>query len=157
VTARRLQIALGMKARDIMTRDPACCFAATPLDVVARLMVVHDCGEIPVLDANGAPIGVVTDRDICVRAVAHGRNPVEMTAGQIMSTPCVTIGEDDGVDECLAILESNLIRRAPVIDASGRCCGIVSQADVARNATEHETAELLREVSRPVPSSASFI
>lgn len=145
------------KVRDIMTRSPACCTADTPLEEVARMMIMHDCGEIPVLDADGTPIGVVTDRDICCRTVAQGRNPLELTAGEVMSTPCVTVRVDDSVRECCEVLESQMIRRVPVVDASGICCGIVSQADIARGADERETAELLREVSRPIPPTATFI
>ena len=145
------------KVRDIMTRAPACCSADTPVEEIARMMVMQDCGEIPVLDEDGTPIGVITDRDICCRTVAQGLNPLEMTAQQIMSTPCVTVRVDDSVRECCEVLESHMIRRVPVVDTQGVCCGIVSQADIARGADEHETAELLREVSRPIPPTATFI
>jgi len=145
------------KVRDIMTRSPACCGVDTPLEEVARMMIMHDCGEIPVVDADGKPIGVVTDRDICCRTVAQGRNPLEMTAGQVMSSPCVTVRVDDSLRECCEVLESQMIRRVPVVDANGVCCGIVSQADIARGADARETAELLREVSRPIPPTATFI
>lgn len=145
------------KVRDIMTRSPACCGADTPLEEVARMMIMHDCGEIPVLDEDGTPIGVVTDRDICCRTIAQGINPMEMSAGQVMSSPCVTVRVDDSVHECCEVLESHMIRRVPVVDTKGVCCGIVSQADIARGADEHETAELLREVSRPIQPTATFI
>ncbi|WP_053234216.1 CBS domain-containing protein [Sandaracinus amylolyticus] len=145
------------KVRDIMTRSPACCSASTSLEEVARMMIVHDCGEIPVLDDVGTPIGVVTDRDIACRTVAQGKNPLEMTAGQVMSSPCVTVNVDDSIHECCEVLESNMIRRVPVVDSKGRCCGIVSQADVARAGDEHETAELLREISRPLQATSTFI
>ena len=145
------------KVREIMTRSPGCCTASTPLEDVARMMIMHDCGEIPVLDDEGTPIGVVTDRDICCRTVAQGKNPLEMTAGEVMSSPCVTVGVDDTVHECCEVLEAHMIRRVPVVDARGVCCGIVSQADIARGADARETADLLREVSRPIPATANFI
>lgn len=146
-----------MKVREIMTRSPACCDVETPLSEVARMMVIHDCGEIPVLDALGAPVGVVTDRDITCRAVAEGRNPLDLLARDVMTTPCVTISQNDDVRDCLEVLESNMIRRVPVVDADGRCCGILSQADIARSDSEEHTAELVRQVSRPIPSHISFI
>ena len=62
-------------ARDVMTPKPARCSPSTTLDVVAKLMVKHNCGEIPVVDGADQVIGVVTDRDIVCRVVAHGRNP----------------------------------------------------------------------------------
>lgn len=145
------------KVRDIMTRSPACADATTPVPDIARMMVENDCGEIPVLDADGAPIGVVTDRDIVVRAIARDRSPMDLSARDVMSTPCVTVRDADDVRECLDVLEAHMIRRVPVVDAQGRCCGIVSQADLARQTDEHATAELLKEVSRPVSSTAAFI
>src|SRR5262245_31005264 len=63
-------------ARDIMTKDPACCTPKTSLDEVARMMVKNNCGEIPVIDANDRVVGVITDRDIVCRVVAEGRNPI---------------------------------------------------------------------------------
>ena len=71
-------------ARDVMTADPACCSPATTLDQVAKMMVLNDCGEIPVIDAANKPIGVITDRDIVCRVVADGKNPMAHTAEQYM-------------------------------------------------------------------------
>lgn len=59
-----------------MTEDPACCTPNTTLDQVAKLMIQNDCGEIPVVDVNDRPVGVVTDRDIVCRVVAAGKNPI---------------------------------------------------------------------------------
>jgi CBS domain-containing protein len=146
-----------MKVRDIMTRHPACCSASTPLVDVAQMMVHYDCGEIPVIDDAGEPIGVITDRDITCRVVAQNKSASELKAEDCMTSPCVTVSVDDDVRDCVGVLESYMIRRAPVIDAQGRCCGIVSQADIARMGDEHDAAELVREVSRPIPPFASFI
>ncbi len=67
-----------------MTPNPTCCRPDTPLQEVARLMVEHDCGEIPIIDESGKPLGVVTERDICCHTLAQGKNPLDMTAGDIM-------------------------------------------------------------------------
>ena len=64
------------RAREVMTPDPACCTPTTTLDLVAKMMIQTDCGEIPVLDVNDRVIGVVTDRDIVCRVVAEGKNPM---------------------------------------------------------------------------------
>ena len=74
-----------MPVTDRMTRNPTCCRSDTPLQEVARLMVEHDCGEIPIADEYGRPLGVVTYRDMC-RTVAHGKNPLDMTAGDIIAS-----------------------------------------------------------------------
>jgi CBS domain-containing protein len=82
-------------ARDVMTADPACCTPQTTLDQVAKMMVQNNCGEIPVIDVNDQPIGVVTDRDIVCRVVAEGKNPMADTAETCMSQPLVTVRADD--------------------------------------------------------------
>src|SRR5262245_47531509 len=137
-------------ARDIMTKDPACCTPTTTLDEVARLMVKNDCGEIPVIDANDRVIGVVTDRDIVCRVVAEGRNPIGYTAQMCMTHPVVTINENAPFDQVVSIMETHQIRRVPIVKDGGGCSGIISQADLARRGTEHQVAEVVGEISKGV-------
>jgi CBS domain-containing protein len=139
-----------MEVKDIMTKDPACCTPDTNLQEVARLMIECDCGEIPVVEDRQSmkPVGVVTDRDICCRTVAKGKNPLEMTAGDCMSSPCVTVTPEMSVEDCCRVMEENQIRRVIVVDENGACCGIVAQADIALHAPKQETADVVREVSR---------
>jgi CBS domain-containing protein len=144
-----------MKVRDIMTEDPVCCGPGTTIPQVARLMVDCNCGEIPVVDANGLLIGVVTDRDIACRVVAKDKNPLQTTAQDCMSSPVMTVTADTSVQECCETMEINQVRRLPVIDARGNCCGIVAQADIARLASEDQTAQVVRDVSRPAKSPSS--
>ena len=139
---------MAKTARDVMTPDPACCTPSTTLDQVARMMVQNDCGEIPVIDVNDQPIGVVTDRDIVCRVVAVGKNPLAYTADTCMSQPVVTVNADDPLDEVVATMEKHQIRRVPVVDERGCCAGIISQADVAWTEPLPEVGELVREVSR---------
>lgn len=145
-----------MNVKDIMTTDPVCCNAETPLSDVARMMVERDCGEIPVVQHGTVkrPIGVITDRDITVRTVAAGRNPLELTAKDCMTQPVITVAPDDTLDACCAAMEEHQIRRVPVVDAKGSCCGMVSQADIARAASPQDTAEVVREVSEPSGGAA---
>jgi CBS domain-containing protein len=140
-----------MNVKEIMTPRPACCTASTPLREVAKLMVQNDCGEIPVVegDDRGTLIGVITDRDIVCRIVADGKNPVDYTAGDCMSTPVVVVWESTQVEDCARLMEEHQIRRVPVVDGGGACCGIVSQADIAQHASRRITAELVRDVSQP--------
>lgn len=137
-----------MKARDVMTPDPACCTPDTPVDEVAQLMAQNNCGEIPIVNINDQVIGVVTDRDIVCRVVAERKNPIGHTVESCMSQPVVTVDEDTPLDEVVATMEKHQIRRVPVIGDGGCCAGIISQADVARDAPEREVAELVREVSQ---------
>ena len=135
-------------AQDVMTENPACCRPRTTLDQVARLMVQHDCGEIPVVDSVEHVVGVVTDRDIVCRVVAEGKNPSGHTAESCMTTDVVTVRADASLDEVISTMEKHQIRRVPVVDERDCCVGIISQADVAWKRPEREVAELVREVSR---------
>ena len=148
-----------MQVREIMTRNPACCTTDTKLQEVAILMVKHDCGATPVVESKKAMklVGVITDRDITTRSVAEGKNPLEMTVGDCMSSPCVTVSQDMSIEECCTVMEKNKVRRVPVVDESGNCCGIVAQADIAQHATKQETAEVVKGVSQPADVASTHI
>ncbi len=135
---------------EIMTKDPACCSADDGLQSVAKMMVDNDCGCIPVVEDTSSrkPIGIVTDRDICCRAVAEGRNPLDLSARDVMTVNVVTVTPDTSIEDCCNLMEQHQIRRIAVVDDTGACCGIVAQADIAVNADEHKTAEVVQEVSR---------
>jgi CBS domain-containing protein len=135
-------------ARDIMTPAPQCCSGETTLNDVANLMVEADCGEIPITDSSNRLLGVITDRDIVCRVVAKGKNPSAVCASDVMTQPVVCVKEDSSLDDVLAVMEENQIRRVPVVDETGCCCGIIAQADVALNAREGQVGELVREVSK---------
>ena len=140
-----------MQVREIMTTDPACCTADASLEEVAKAMVEHDCGEIPIVRSSSdkSLLGVVTDRDIVCRLVAEGRNPVDEAAEACMSSPVVSVHESTPVEDCAKLMEDNQIRRVPVVNGGGMVCGIVSQADIAKNASRKITADLVKDVSQP--------
>jgi len=146
-----------MQVKEVMTANPACCTPDTPLPAVAKLMVDNDCGEIPVVEnkQSNIPVGVVTDRDIVCRTVAKDKNPLELTAADCMSTSIVTVTPDTQVEECCRIMEEKQIRRVPVVDANGACCGIVALADLARGAKSGVAGEVVKEVSEPSKSTAA--
>lgn len=139
-----------MLVRDIMTADPGCCTLETSIPDVARLMVKYDCGEIPITDPETSRLaGVITDRDIVCRVIAEGRRPESAFARDVMTSPVVSVTPETTVDACCQLMETNQIRRLPVVDRDGRCIGIVAQADVAREASERDTAEVVKAVSEP--------
>ena len=133
----------------VMTANPACCTTTTPLREVARMMIDNDCGQIPVVDAQGMPLGVVTDRDIAVRIVAEGRDTLAATAGDAMTSPAQTVREDSSLKDATQLMEAAKIRRVPVVDQQGKLSGIVSVADIARAGKDHQTVEVVKEVSEP--------
>src|SRR5262249_43816165 len=139
------------RVKDLMTPAPACCVPGTPLPEVAILFTQYDCGSIPVVDNkdSGRPVGIVTDRDVACRAVAAGRNALELRAGACMTPPCVTVAEDMALEDCLALMEGNRVRRIVVVNDSGAVCGIVAQADLALKSDERRVGEVLRSLSEP--------
>jgi CBS domain-containing protein len=142
---------MKVKVADLMTKDPACCTPDSPLHEVARIMKLYDCGAVPVvgdLDSK-FPIGIVTDRDIVTRVLADCVNPLGLTARDCMTAPAETVTEETDLDDCIELLEERQIRRVIVVDRTGRCSGIVAQADVASHASKRKAGELLQEVSRP--------
>jgi CBS domain-containing protein len=146
-----------MQVKEVMTADPACCISETSLQEVAAMMVDHDCGEIPVVGDKETkqPIGVITDRDIVCRTVAQGLNPLDLSVADCMTQPCVTVTPDMSVEECSNIMELNKIRRVPVVDADGACCGIVALADIVINAKRKVAAEVVKEVSEPSAAAST--
>jgi CBS domain-containing protein len=145
-----------MKARDLMTPDPAQVTPSDTLQRVSQLMAEHDCGLIPVVTAadQRAVVGVVTDRDIALRGVAEGRPPTT-PIGDIMTTNPETVRPDDDIDTVEKLMSERQIRRVVVVDGSGECVGIIAQADLARAAkrrsdpTPKEMVDVLESISRP--------
>ena len=138
-----------MTVASVMTDKPACCTPNSSLTEVARLMVDHDCGQIPVVEdlVTRKLAGVITDRDIATRIVAQGRNSAEARAADCMSTPCIAVTAETSLEQCCEAMETNKIRRVPVVDGKGSVIGIVSLADVVRNAKAATSAALVKEVS----------
>ena len=145
-----------MKISEIMTRAPACAVPESPLEEIARLMVQKDCGAIPIVEDRESRrlVGVVTDRDITCRSLANSRDPMELTANDVMTTILFTVAPDATLEECCELMERNQVRRMMVVDDSGACVGIVAQADIARVAPENKTAELVKDVSRSAFATA---
>jgi CBS domain-containing protein len=141
-----------MSVSSVMTENPACCTPSTLLSDVARLMVDNDCGEIPVVEdlSTRRLAGVITDRDIATRVVATGQNSAEARACDCMTASCVTVTADTTLEDCCELMESNKIRRVPVVDGQGGVIGIVSLADVVRTAASSTTAAVVKEVSTDV-------
>lgn len=137
-----------MNVSEIMTKNPATCTEKDSLQDVAKMMVDNDCGCIPVVDDTKKPVGMITDRDITVRTVAEGKNPLDLTAGDAMTKNVSTVTQDSSVEDCCNLMEEKQIRRVTVVDENGACCGIVAQADVATKANAEKTAEVVQEVSK---------
>lgn len=137
-----------MKIRDIMTMRVT---SANPDDTIAyaaRLMADEDVGALPVV-GDGKVIGMLTDRDIAVRAVAGATSP-QSEVRKIMSQDVITCSPDDELDDVLEIMSSEQVRRLPVCESDGKMVGIVALADAAhRDANKAEVGEALDEICEP--------
>jgi CBS domain-containing protein len=140
---------MGPKVKDVMTMRPRSVRPDTPVSEVAELMDHEDVGSIPVVDDGDRLVGLVTDRDIVVRAIARGKDPRGMPAREVASQDLVTVEDETSLSDALQLMANYQIRRLPVIDGDSRLIGVVSQADVALEAKEKSTGELVEHISRP--------
>jgi len=111
-------------------------------------MESEDVGSIPVLDGEQLS-GIVTDRDIVLRAVAKGKDPRGMPVREVCSSEVVSVGPDQNLSDALELMATNQVRRLPVVDDENRLVGVLSQADVALEAKERDVGELVGQISRP--------
>jgi CBS domain-containing protein len=141
-----------MKAHEIMSRNPTSVTPDTTLVDAARLMKDENIGVIPVVDSLDSRrlIGVVTDRDIAVRAVAAGRDGITTSVGHIMTADVRTSGPDDSVNDVMALMGREQIRRVPIVDERGTLVGIIAQADIVLEAKDDKKAErTVEKISEP--------
>jgi CBS domain-containing protein len=133
-------------AREIMTPDATCVGEKETLADAARKMADLGVGSLPICGDDNRLKGMLTDRDIVVKALAHGRNPADSTAGEFAQGKPVTIGADDDAKEILRTMGQYKVRRLPVIDGH-QLVGIVALADVARALPDKPVGDLLDAIS----------
>ena len=138
-----------MKARDLMSKNPASVTPETSIRDAARLMKSEDVGVLPVVESAGSKrvVGLVTDRDIAVRAVAEGKT--EASVRDVMTADPRTAREDDDVDSVMSLMGSEQVRRIPIVDERGQLVGIVAQADIVREASDRKAERTVEKISQP--------
>ncbi len=136
-----------MKVSEMMTQDVCVVAPGDSLRDAARMMVQKDIGSVPVGE-NDRLVGFITDRDIAVRAVAEGKDP--MTAvREVMSEDVKYCFENDDVEEVSRNMADLRIRRLPVVDVNKRLVGIVSLANFAHSGDDSASDSLLKGVAAP--------
>jgi CBS domain-containing protein len=119
------------------------------LQEAAKMMKSLDVGSLPVCDGNRL-LGMLTDRDITIRATAEGRDPTTTTVRETMTEKILYCYEDQDVREAAQIMEERQIRRLPILNRDKRLVGIVSLGDLAVDSGQEQIAgEALTEISRP--------
>jgi CBS domain-containing protein len=125
------------RASNLMTAPVAAILATENLADAAKRMRESDCGSLPVVDEQGRPIGMITDRDIALHIAPRGLNAKRVLVRECMTENVVSCELDDHADRCLRLMATNQVRRLPVVNAEGILTGIISQADLARHAEHH--------------------
>ena len=152
-----------MKVEQLMTRDVQSCGPSDPLTAAAQIMWGRDCGCVPVVerdDGGARVVGMITDRDVCMAAYTQGRSLSDIKIGSAMARNVRSCRSTDSLRTAMKILEQNQVHRLPVLDHNDRLIGLLSLADVAREAArEHargtkevsdaQVAEVLEAISSP--------
>jgi CBS domain-containing protein len=138
---------MARKVRDAMTEHPRTLAPDATIVEAAKAMRDEDAGIMPVVDGDHLE-GVITDRDIVVRAVADGKSPEGIRVRDVMSERLVTIDPDQEIDEAMRLMAEHQVRRLPVCEEDGRIVGVLAQADVARKGDDSRTGETVEQISK---------
>ena len=136
---------MAQTIREFMTENPRTVSPDETIQDAAKIMRDEDTGVVPITEGENLT-GVITDRDIAIRAVAEGRDG-QTTVREVASQDLVTIDPQQELDEALRLMAQHQVRRLPVVEEDGRLVGIVSQADVARHGDDARTGEVVEQIS----------
>jgi CBS domain-containing protein len=139
---------LPQSIREVMTAAPETVGVGSTLAEAAQKMKEMDAGAMVVVDEKGKVAGILTDRDIAVRAVAEGKDPSVTKVSDVASTGLVTLSPSDTVVEAVKLMREKAVRRLPVVEG-GKAVGIVSIGDLA---VERDRTSLLADISAAAPS-----
>jgi CBS domain-containing protein len=138
---------MGKGIREVMTSNPCTIDADKPVAYAAKMMRDEDVGLAPIVEGQRL-VGTLTDRDIAVRVVAEGRDPESTQVREVATTKVVTVAPQQDLDEALRLMAEHQVRRIPVVEEDGRLVGVVAQADVAREADDRQTGEVVERISQ---------
>jgi CBS domain-containing protein len=137
-----------VKVKDLMTPRPTVVRPEDTASQAATLMKQNDCGAIPVVTDGGKLVGIVTDRDIVLRAVAAGKDPRSTPVSAVMTADPVTLSPGASADEAEKLMADRQVRRLPVVEG-GHLVGIVVTAQLARRGDAREVGETIKGISEP--------
>jgi len=142
-----------MQVKDIMTKGVEVVRPDATLQEAATKMRSLDIGPLPVCDGDQM-IGMLTDRDITVRATAEGLDPKQAKVRDVMSKELITLQEDQDTKEAAELMQSRQIRRVPIVSRDKRLVGMLSLGDLARHSKDPQLAgKTLEQVSEPSKTS----
>lgn len=157
-----------MLVEEIMTVAPATCTPDDSMNRAAHIFWEHDCGCVPVVDAEQHVVGMLTDRDVCIAAYTQGCRLAEMPVHTAMSAAVHTCLDTDSIEQAERIMRTNRVRRLPVLDDRRQLVGVLSLHDIAQTAaqnrhrrhaavTDIEVAETLSVIAAPRRTSLAAL
>ena len=147
-----------LRVDSIMSKDIVSCRPSDSLNAAAQIMWDRDCGCVPVVDSDGRPVSIITDRDICMAAYTQGKQLHDMAVADVCSRELHICHNDESVSVAMNTMANAQVRRLPVVDADGRLVGVLALSDLIRhgwtdrmrgNAEDPHLAVLLESVSSP--------
>ncbi len=137
-----------MKIKDIMTSEVFSVEPHVSITNAAALMKENDIGSLPVIE-DGKLLGIVTDRDMVVRAISRGKDLATTTVQQVMSSDIITCSEGQSPEEAANLMSERQIRRLPIVNDAYRVSGIVSLGDISVRGSVDSAGEALNKISQP--------
>ena len=131
-----------MKAKDVMTPDPATRGEGETAHDAAETMARQDTGVVPVTDAQGRCVGVVTDRDLVMQVLLPKEDPTQVRLARIMSTDPLSCGPEEELQQVIEAMKRRQVKRVLVTEGE-RCIGVISETDIARKADPETVGELV--------------
>jgi CBS domain-containing protein len=142
-----------LTAQEIMTRNPRTVRRESPLRDAAQIMKDENVGIVPVVDEGQRLVGVLTDRDVVVRAFVEERQPASFRVADVMTDDVEAVTPEESIHEIIELMGRKQIRRVPVVDREDRLLGIIAMADIANRAAQDEE---LQEALERISSRRSF-
>lgn len=121
------------RVKDVMTEDVVSCQAGDRLEVAVRIMKERGCGCVPVVDEKGRVVGLVTDRDAVLCALAAGKSLDELQVGDASTREVICCEAEDTLHRAESLMRTNHVRRLPVVGEHRTLTGVVSLTDLARH------------------------
>ena len=139
-----------MKIKEVMSTNPACCTTNDTAQNVAKKMCDLNVGSIPVVidHQSRALVGMITDRDLCCRVLAHGLDPQSTRIQEFVTYNPATCRDGENVDQCERLIQEHQVRRIPVVNKDNQVIGIVAQADLALRDKAEKVHKTVAEISK---------
>jgi predicted transcriptional regulator len=123
-----------------MTRNVQTCRALDDLNRAAQIMWESDCGVVPIVDEEGSPVGMITDRNVCMSAYIKGSTLRSLRVRDAMASHVISCSQNATIETAMELMSELRVRRLPIVDSQGKLVGLLSLNDLAREARRQRMA-----------------